>query len=87
MTNDEHDAPLYAHRQVDGLLTKQEVADWLGVSIRTVEREVSDGNIQSVKIRGSRRFEYSDVADYLEAHRGKTGHKGDKPNKSMRSNL
>ena len=43
------------------LLRKREVADKLACSTKTVEREVQDGNLTRVKIRGGVRFRESEV--------------------------
>jgi excisionase family DNA binding protein len=45
----------------DKLLRKWEVADKLACSTKTVEREVQDGNLTRVKIRGGVRFRESEV--------------------------
>ena len=48
------------------LLTLDEVADALGVSRRTVEREVQAGTITSHKVRGARRVSEAALAAYVE---------------------
>ena len=48
------------------LLTLDEVADALGVSRRTVEREVQAGTITSHKVRGARRVSEAALAAYIE---------------------
>jgi len=45
----------------DKLLRKREVAERWSCSLRTVEREVQDGNLTRVKIRGGVRFRESEV--------------------------
>ena len=45
----------------DKLLRKWQVADKLACSTKTVEREVQDGNLTRVKIRGGVRFRESEV--------------------------
>ena len=45
----------------DKLLRKWEVAERLACSIRTVEREVNQGHLTPVKLRGSVRFRESQV--------------------------
>jgi excisionase family DNA binding protein len=48
------------------LLTKGEVADQLGVSVRTVERLVAAGHLQLVSVEGARRIRVSDLAAYVD---------------------
>jgi len=43
------------------LLRKREVAERFSCSTRTIEREVQDGNLTLVKIRGGVRFRESEV--------------------------
>ena len=38
------------------LLTPEEAADFLSVSVRTIKRLVTEGNVQAIRIRGSMRF-------------------------------
>jgi excisionase family DNA binding protein len=45
----------------DKLLRKWEVAERWACSLKTVEREVQDGNLTRVKIRGAVRFRESEV--------------------------
>jgi excisionase family DNA binding protein len=45
----------------DKLLRKREVAERWACSLKTVEREVQDGNLTRVKIRGGVRFLESEV--------------------------
>ena len=45
----------------DKLLRKWQVAEKLACSTKTVEREVQDGNLTRVKIRGGVRFRRSEV--------------------------
>ncbi len=49
------------------LMTKQEVADYLQVSIRTVERLIKAGKLTAYKIQTNIRFKKADVEDYLES--------------------
>ncbi len=53
--------------EVDQLLTKQEVADWLRVDLNTVDRMRERGDLPTVKV-GPRlvRFRRSDVLRLLE---------------------
>jgi hypothetical protein len=46
---------------IEKLLSKQETADFLGVSVRTVEREISAGRLMKQKIRGCIRVRFSQV--------------------------
>ena len=48
------------------LLTKKEVADQLGVSIRTVERLVAANHIPLVSVEGARRIRVSDLGEYVD---------------------
>ena len=48
------------------LLTKGEVADQLGVSVRTVERLVAAGHLPLVSVEGARRIRVSDLAEYVD---------------------
>lgn len=45
----------------DSLLTKKEVADFLRVSVKTVERMVADGELKAIRIRGQVRFDPEDI--------------------------
>jgi len=45
----------------DRLLKKRDVADRFGCSLRTVEREVVDGHLKKIKVRGGVRFRESEV--------------------------
>jgi excisionase family DNA binding protein len=45
----------------DKLLRKREAAERLACSLRTLEREVQDGHLTRVKIRGGVRFRESEV--------------------------
>lgn len=48
------------------LLTKQEVADLLGATVRFVDKRVSDGSLRAIKVGAKLiRFRRSDVADFL----------------------
>jgi excisionase family DNA binding protein len=49
----------------EGYKTGQEIADYLGVSLRTITRLVRKGRIPSTKIGGARRFKISEVEAYL----------------------
>lgn len=49
----------------DKLLRKWQVAEKLACSTKTVEREVQDGNLTRVKIRGGVRFRESEVNEII----------------------
>ena len=49
----------------DKLLRKWEVAELLACSIKTVEREVQDGHLTRVKVRGNVCFRQSDVSKII----------------------
>ena len=56
------------------LLSRGDVADLLGVSMRTVDRLRAEGELRSVLVRGCVRFTAADVQAYIDAQR-----KGDRP--------
>jgi excisionase family DNA binding protein len=47
------------------LLTMPAAADRLGISRRTLEREIADGRISVVEIRGSVRIDEADLSAYI----------------------
>ena len=49
----------------DALLGVAEVAEHLGVSARTVERLIAEGELRAVRIRGQRRFARSAVDAFV----------------------
>ena len=53
-------------RSKNKALTVEELADLLGVAIRTVCKEVEDNRIPFFRIRSSIRFDPHQVADWLE---------------------
>ena len=53
-------------RSKNKALTVEELADLLGVAIRTVYKEVEDNRITFFRIRSSIRFDPHQVADWLE---------------------
>lgn len=55
------------------LLTKAQVAKRLHVSVRSVERLVSSGELQALKVGGSTRFDPRDVVAYVDGLRGERG--------------
>lgn len=52
----------------DSLWTPQEVADYLNVSKRTVERIIDRGRLKPLRIRAQRRFEPESVRAYVREH-------------------
>lgn len=50
-------------------LSPARVARLLGVSTRTIERELEDGELAATMIRGARRIAVVDLVEYLEARR------------------
>ncbi len=48
------------------LLTPEEAADFLSVSVRTIKRLVTEGNVQAIRIRGSMRFRLEDLMTFIE---------------------
>ena len=50
------------------LLTKREASALLAVSIRTLDRLRSMGEIQAVKVRGAVRFDPAAIAKYVAGH-------------------
>ena len=57
------------HTLNDRLLRKSEVAQVLACSTKTVEREVQDGHLTRVKIRGGVRFLQSEVNQLINQKR------------------
>jgi excisionase family DNA binding protein len=53
---------------VSPLLTYQEAADYLRISLATIDRMVRAGEISSVLIRGRRLFRVPDLEEYIHAH-------------------
>jgi excisionase family DNA binding protein len=45
----------------DRLISKREAAEIMGVSVRTIEREVAAGKLPRSRVRGCVRFRLSDV--------------------------
>lgn len=50
-----------ATSESDRLISKREAAEIMGVSVRTVEREVAAGKLAISRVRGCVRFRLSDV--------------------------
>jgi excisionase family DNA binding protein len=50
------------------LLTYQEAADYLRISLATIDRMVRAGEISSVLIRGRRLFRIPDLEEYIQSH-------------------
>jgi hypothetical protein len=55
------------HFPDDRLVTKQAVAEALGISLRTVERLAAGRKLEPVRILGAVRFRWSDVARVIQA--------------------
>ena len=47
------------------LLTLEEVAEILRVSVQTVRRLINDGELKAIKVRGQLRVKQTDLDDYL----------------------
>jgi excisionase family DNA binding protein len=58
---------------VDRLLTKQQAADLLSVSVRTLDRMRSTGEIQATRVRGSVRFAPDAIERYIARHTVRRG--------------
>jgi excisionase family DNA binding protein len=58
---------------VDRLLTKQQAADLLSVSVRTLDRMRSTGEIQATMVRGSVRFAPDAIERYIAKHTVRRG--------------
>jgi excisionase family DNA binding protein len=56
----------------DRLLTVREVAAYLGVSAKTVERKARQGRLPSLRVFGRVRFRRSDVASWLAEREDRT---------------
>ena len=56
----------------DRLLTIREVAAYLGVSAKTVERKARQGTLPSLRVFGRVRFRRSDVASWLAEREDRT---------------
>lgn len=63
-------------RSKNKALKVEELADLLGVAIRTIYKEVEDDRIPFFRFRGSTRFDPHQVADWLE---GKMIHRSHNP--------
>ena len=50
---------------MEKLYTPQEVADYLGYSLRTVQQYITDGKIKSVKVLGVNRVKESDLKSLI----------------------
>ena len=48
------------------LLTPEEAADFMSVSVRTIKRLVTEGSVQAIRIRGSMRFRLEDLMTFIE---------------------
>lgn len=47
-----------------------EIAEIFGVSVKTIYREIRDGNLRAVRIAGSLRVPLSELEGYLERQQG-----------------
>lgn len=47
------------------LLDVEGVADWLGISRRTVEKLISTGEIKPIRVKGQRRFDRDAIEAYI----------------------
>ena len=56
-------------KEGDEMLTKQEVMEFLKISLSTVNRLMREKDIPYHKIKGNVRFKRSDVERYIEATR------------------
>jgi excisionase family DNA binding protein len=56
---------------MERLLTKRQAADLLSVSVRTLDRMRSTGEIQATKVRGSVRFDPTNIERYIARHTGR----------------
>jgi excisionase family DNA binding protein len=56
---------------MDRLLDKKETATILGISVRTLDRLRSTGEIQAVLVRGAVRFHPSAIEKYISKHTSK----------------
>jgi excisionase family DNA binding protein len=52
--------------QGNKLISKKEAAEILGVSVRTIERMLLNGEVTKVKVRGSVRIRLNELNEYLE---------------------
>ena len=50
----------------ENYVTRQEVANYLGVSLRTVDRLRSEGLIQGIRLLGVRRFSPTEIEHLVE---------------------
>lgn len=57
--------PLFKGCIVEKLLTKREAASLLSISVRTLDRMRSTGEIQATKVRGVVRFEPASIQRYV----------------------
>lgn len=55
----------------DPLLTSQQVADFLGASLRTIQRRIADGTIRPVKLGGIVRIPASEITRIMDQPRSK----------------
>lgn len=60
----DHYARSFYTRQ-DGLMNKRQVADYLNVSVRTVDNLVAEGQLFPVRVRSAKRFTRKSVERYV----------------------
>jgi excisionase family DNA binding protein len=58
---------------MDRLLNKREAAARLSVSVRTLDRMRSTGDIQATRVRGAVRFDPAIIDRYIARHTGNRG--------------
>jgi excisionase family DNA binding protein len=56
------------------LLDKTEAAEYLGVSIRTVDRLMRDKELSPIYVRSRPRFDYDDLRAFIERNRSGGDH-------------
>ena len=72
LTNPEHTCILYKGNvsqeasSMEELLTIEEVARILKVSMQTVRRMIDEGELKAIKIRGQWRIKREDLQDYID---------------------
>ncbi len=54
------------------LLTKRQAAERLGISERSVEREIREGRLRSLRIGKARRVDPRDLERYIEQQKERT---------------
>lgn len=59
----------YIYESPEKLWTRKELAEYCGVTVRTIDRARQVGGLVAVKVQSRVRFRDSDVSAYLAAHR------------------